>query len=387
MEIVHLNSNPRSRLNLTCHSAQAFLQDMETRGVKYIGSKASLVGAIHDFVESKIPASQPKSLIDVFTGTTRVAQAFRSKGWQVTTSDLSWAAEAYAHAFNIRTPASGHRIPELIEKLSVLPPKSGWITENYCDVVSASGGVVKMWKPKNGQKADAIRDQIAAWEASGECSHHEAMILVACLIIALDKVDSSVGVQQAYLKNWAARASNDLELDDLPCTPGAIGLHLVGNALTIPYPASSVAYLDPPYSAHSYATYYHIWDSITRWDKPAVGLMTNRRIDRVASAAEHDAAMDSPWNSKKTALAAFQELVARLPVKYVVISYNDESLVPLDTLVAAFRSIYPVVNVKTIPYKRNIMAQIGNAADAIAGGAEAKTKNNEVLLWIEKAVG
>jgi len=357
---------------------------METRGVKYIGSKASLVDVIYDFVDANLPAEQPKTLIDVFTGTTRVAQAFRSKGWQVTTSDLSWAAEAYAHAFNIRTAESGKRIPELITTLMALPPKSGWITTNYCDVVSATGGVVKMWKPKNGKKADAIRDQIAAWEASGECSHHEAMILVACLVMAMDKVDSSVGVQQAYLKNWAARASNDLELDDLPFPSGAVGLHIVGNALTISYPTSSVAYLDPPYSAHSYATYYHIWDSITRWDKPAVGLKTNRRIDRVSSAEEHDAAMDSPWNSKRTALAAFQELVARLPVKYVVISYNDESLVPLETLVKAFRGIYATVTVKTIPYKRNIMAQIGNAAEAIAEGAEAKTKNNEVLIWIAK---
>jgi adenine-specific DNA-methyltransferase len=359
---------------------------METRGVKYIGSKAALVDIIHKFIETNLPAGQPKTLIDVFTGTTRVAQAFRSKGWLVTTSDLSWAAEAYAHAFNMRTAESGARIPDLITKLEALPPKSGWITTNYCDVVSATGGVIKMWKPKNGQKADAIRDQIAAWEVDETCSHHEAMILVACLIVALDKVDSSVGVQQAYLKTWAARASNDIELVDLPFHNGGAGIHIVGNALTIPYPASSVAYLDPPYSAHSYATYYHIWDSITRWDKPAVGLKTNRRIDRVASSEEHDADMESPWNSKRTALAAFKELVARLPVKYVVISYNDESLVPLDTLLAAFRAVYAVVIVKTIPYKRNIMAQIGNAAEAIAEGAEAKTKNNEVLIWIEKPV-
>ena len=71
-------------------------------------------------------------------------------------------------------------------------------------------------------------------------------------------------------------------------------------------------------------------------------------------------------------------------MKYVVISYNDESLVPLDDLVAALRAIYPIMSVKKIPYKRNIMAQIGNAAEAIAEGAEAKTANNEVLIWIEK---
>jgi adenine-specific DNA-methyltransferase len=353
---------------------------MTTHGVKYIGSKASLVNTILAFVAEHLPAGAPKTLLDVFTGTTRVAQAFRAQGWAVTTSDLSWASEAYSHAFVQRTAASGARIPALIEELRAVEPVSGWITNTYCDVVTAEGGVVKMWKPVNGQKADAMRDRIAAWRASGHCSEHEAMILVTCLVFALDKVDSSVGVQQAYLKTWAARASNPLELLDLPFPDGPVGTHIVGDALVNMYPAATVAYLDPPYSAHSYSTYYHIWDSVVRWDKPAVGLKTNRRIDRVSGSDEQDESMMSAWNSKRTALEAFLMLVSRLPVKYVVISYNDESLVPLDALVDTIKAAYSTVLVKKIPYKRNIMAQIGNAA----GAEEHKTTNNEVLIWIVK---
>jgi adenine-specific DNA-methyltransferase len=353
---------------------------MNTYGVKYIGSKASLVEKIFAFVQEHLPAAAPKSILDIFTGTTRVAQAFRSQGWTVTTSDLSWAAEAYSHAFVQRTAASGARIPALIQQLRAVEPESGWITSTYCDVVTPDGGVVKMWKPVNGQKADAMREKIHEWTESGHCSQHEAMILTTCVIFALDKVDSSVGVQQAYLKTWAARASNPLELLDLPFYDGPPGTHIVGDALVNEYPAATVAYLDPPYSAHSYSTYYHIWDSVVRWDKPAVGLKTNRRIDRVSGSDEQDESMMSAWNSKRTALEAFLTLVSRLPVNYVVISYNDESLVPLDNLVGALENAYPTVIVKKIPYKRNIMAQIGNAAAA----DEHKTENNEVLIWIVK---
>jgi adenine-specific DNA-methyltransferase len=365
---------------------------MQTCGVKYIGSKAALLGEILGFVEKHIPADQPKTILDVFTGTTRVAQAFRSKGWQVTSSDLSWAAEAYAHAFVLRTPESGARIPGLLAELAALPMSSepGWIERTYCDVVTPDGGIIKMWKPANGRKADTIRDQIEDWEQSGHITHHEAMILVTCLLFALDRVDSSVGVQQAYLKKWAARASNPLALEDLPFpAEGAApaGQHLIGDALELAYPPATVAYLDPPYSAHSYATYYHIWDSITRWDKPAVGLKTNRRIDRVSGSAEFDTSMQSPWNSKKRALLAFMQLVGRLPVQYVVISYNDESLVPLEELERALKLAYGAskVIVHMIPYKRNIMCQIGNAADGKAaeeGGA--KTENKEVLICVKK---
>jgi adenine-specific DNA-methyltransferase len=368
-----------------------------THGVKYIGSKAALLDEIHSFVAAQLPAGAPRTFLDVFTGTTRVAQSFRAAGWQVTSSDLSWASEAYAHAFLLRTPDSSRRIPDLLARLRALMEmpaagaQPGWIETNYCDVIAADGGIVKMWKPANGRKADRVRDAIAAWEAAGEISHREAMILVACLLFALDKVDSSVGVQQAYLKSWAARANNTLALEDLPYPNGAgvgvPGQHLVGDALKLVYPPASVAYLDPPYSAHSYSTYYHIWDSITRWDKPAVGLKTNRRIDRVSGAAEFDPAMQSPWNSKGKALGAFIELVGRLPARYVCISYNDESLVPLETLEGALKEKYGggAVTVKRIPYKRNIMCQIGNAEGKAAEG-EAKTENHEVLIWVNKTV-
>jgi adenine-specific DNA-methyltransferase len=353
---------------------------MATHGVKYIGSKASLVGEIKNFISENMPADTPKTLIDVFTGTTRVAQTFRAEGWLVTSSDLSWASEAYAHAFLLRTFTSGIRIPELIETLKKLEPSADWITRNYCDVVTTTGGVIKMWKPANGQSADSIRNKIAKWESVGEITHHEAMILIACLIFALDKVDSSVGVQQAYLKNWATRSLNPLVLEDLPFINGPVGKHIVGNALSLQYPTSSVAYLDPPYSSHSYATYYHIWDSITRWDKPTVGLKTNRRMDRVSGTDEFDESMQSAWNSKRTALDAFMTLVERLPVKYVVISYNDESLVSLETLETALKTKY-TVKLKKIPYKRNIMSQIGNAA---GNGETPVTENHEALLWIVK---
>ena len=75
-------------------------------------------------------------------------------------------------------------------------------------------------------------------------------------------------------------------------------------------------------------------------------------------------------------------LCERLPVKYILISYNNESLLSLDTLTDALRAKYNSVTVKEIPYKRNIMAQIGNAA---LYTDEHKTENVEVLIWVVKS--
>ena len=358
---------------------------MQTCGVKYIGSKLALLKFIVDSIDTRLQSPTHLRIIDVFTGTTRVAQAFRSKGWTVQSSDLSWASEAYAEAFLKRTATSGQRIGGLLETLNDVAPRTGWITTNYCDVSGSTGGLVRMWKPANGKKADAIRDQIAEWELVSHVNRHEAMILVCCLLFALDKVDNSVGVQQAYLKEWAKRTGDSLVLLDLPF-PSALAVadHQLGNCLDLTYESADVAYLDPPYSAHSYSTYYHIWDSITRWDKPAVSLRTNRRIDRVAGSEEFDTEMVSSWNSKRTALEAFVALCWRLPVRYIVVSYSDESIIPMKTLMERLQVEFgpDAVTKEDSPYKRNIMSQIGNAT---LYKEEFKTENVESLIWIRKA--
>lgn len=355
----------------------------ETQGVKYIGSKASLLPYILRCIDEAIPVGSIQRTIDCFTGTTRVAQAFKGRGWHVQTSDLSWAAAAYSGTWIANDGPYGH-LQTRIDQLNALPGVDGWLTRNYCDVHSQEGdGVVRVWQPKNGRRADAIRDQIELWFSEGTISAGEKNALVTCLILALDKVDNTVGVQQAYLKDWCDRSYKDLLLE-LPrtCVGAPKGKHWIGNCLEIPYDSADLAYLDPPYSAHSYATYYHIWDSIALWDKPEVGLKTNRRIDRISGHSEYDTSMSSEWNSKKSCLAAFDKLITGLPVRWILISYNNESLIDAESLMGLLRAKnFNSISVSEVDYKRNIMCKIGNAVGKEGG---FHTKNKEYLFLIEK---
>lgn len=353
---------------------------METTGVKYIGSKASLIPYIMKLIDDELPGAAGRSVIDVFTGTTRVAQALKKKGFQVITSDLSWASEAYANTW-IANEGSNLHLQGYIDTLNTLDGENGWITKNYCDVRGEANSIIRVWQAKNGRRADAIRDTIQTWEANGTLKPWEADVLTTSLILALDKVDNTVGVQQAYLKDWCSRSKNDLRLELPDVIHGIKGQHIVGDCLKIQYPTAEIAYLDPPYSTHSYSTYYHIWDSIAKWDKPEVGLKTNRRLDRISGSDNFDTEMMSAWNSKKTALNAFGALIERLPVRHVIVSYNNESLVPIEKLVELFKK-YPSVKTTKIDYKRNIMCQIGNATK---GDKDFQTKNTEYLFLITKA--
>lgn len=349
---------------------------IETKGVRYLGSKNKIIPLIVDVVDSL--NLKDRSIIDVFTGTTRVAQAFKSVGYEVTTSDLAWASEAYSNAFVCNDGNIAH-MQKHIDTLNALTPKAGWLTKNYCDgsATKRDGSTIaiQVWKQKNGKKADAIRDHIETMQLE----KWEKMYLITSLIFALDKVDNTVGLQQAYLKGWKSpRVDKDLILEMLPSFTGKPGKHITGDALKINYSKASVAYLDPPYTSADYSTYYHIWDSITKWDKPEVGLSTNRRIDRVKSSEKRDKAMASPWYSKKTALEATKKLIDRLPVKYCVFSYSDEGLIGYDEMEALCKE-YKSYKFYQQEHKRHVMGGIGAGAKE-----EYSKKNTEYVILIEK---
>ena len=371
---------------------------IETYGVKYLGSKNLLNEYIINII--KEDCKNVKTFIDVFTGTTRVAQAVRNiLKIPVITSDLSWASESYAYTF-VHNKLNIHLLDK-IKYLNSLEGVDGWITQNYCDVLSKPNKqgkrtLVRFWQRENGKRADAIRDAIEDMDLE----HWEKMTLITSLIFALDKVDNTTGVQQACLKNWCKRSYNDLKLELLPPVSNAqayayngafdmddimrealpIGQHFTQDVLEIDFPQADVAYLDPPYSPHEYSTYYHIWDSIVKWDKPEVDLATNRRVDRCSHREEYSDDMKSPWNSKKTALDAFKNLIDRLPVRYILLSYGSDSKVVDQRDLVEFCMHFRKVQIERIDYTRNIMHKIGN----LKAQTEIIGKNQELLILIEK---
>ena len=342
---------------------------MKTSGIKYLGAKTKLIPQI---MSASCHAGDVRSVIDVFTGTTRVGQAFRESGLRVITSDMSAYSADFSRCYLQATPEDIEIVTPIIARLNELPGIRGWITQNYAEAITKGGNVIKYLHPKNASRGDAIRDHIE--EISGDITGVQKSILITSLIMALDRVDSSVGIQQAYLREYAARALNDMNLT-IPVIPaGPTGTHFAGDALEIVYPEADLAYGDPPYSAHNYGTYYHIWDSISKWDKPDVGLTTNRRVDRIG-----DRTPKSMWNGPK-ALEAFRELFERLPTKHILMSYSDDSKLVKRADLLELCHEFGQVKQWEIDYKRNIMSTIGNAS----GNEEHVTQNHELLFLISR---
>ena len=145
-------------------------------------------------------------------------------------------------------------------------------------------------------------------------------------------MDSTTGVQMAYVKQWAPRSSNPLTLRVPELLPGA-GHAVLGDALDVAPRAGpfDLAYLDPPYNQHRYFTNYHVWETLVAWDAPEPYGVARKRVDA------RDPATHSAFNSKRTMPDALRQVVSSVDCELLVLSYNDESWLAVDELEAAVR--------------------------------------------------
>ncbi len=310
--------------------------------IKYLGSKRTLVPVLGDIAE-RVGAI---TAVDLFTGTTRVAQEFKRRGLHVTATDLATYSQVLSDCY-IATDAAAIDTAELddvLDRLNALPGRPGYFTATFCEAS-------RYFQPKNGARVDAIRDLLED-EYAGTALYP---VLLTSLMLAADRVDSTTGVQMAYLKQWAPRAFADLELRAPALLPGP-GRTLGGDAADTVDLLDPVdlMYLDPPYNQHRYFTNYHIWETLVRWDEPEHYGVACKRID-----ARNDATM-SVFNSKRQMPAAFADLLTRARAEVVVVSYNDESWITTEQMTDALRGAgHQDVRMLAFDRKRYVGAQIG----------------------------
>jgi len=308
--------------------------------IKYLGSKRRLIPSIVGVVAA-LP--EARSVLDLFSGTSRVGLALKAAGYRVVANDHNAYAATLARCYvqadreRLLTDAS-----TLVAELNALPGSPGYFTETYCERS-------RFFQPKNGERVDAIRESIARRGFDPEL---EAVLLTS-LMEAADRVDSTTGLQMAYLKEWAPRAHHDLALrvpELVPRAEHGAGEALQEDALVAAEREADVAYLDPPYNQHKYLGNYHIWESLVLWDKPEVYGMACKRVDcRTRS---------SPFNSRPRFVEAMRAVIGRVRARWLVVSFSDEGYVTREEM-EAMLATRGEVRVIAHDYKRYVGAQIG----------------------------
>lgn len=360
-----------------------------TEGIKYAGSKLKLLPYILQLVRKV----KPHSVLDGFSGTTRVSQALAQTGHRVIANDLSVWSEIFGKCYLLNTHPSEHYQP-LIDHLNALPGQDGWFTEHYggepnggCSV--SDDGLKKPWQKHNTRRLDAIREEIDRLSLPDV----ERAVLLASLVLALDEVESTLGHFASYLNDWSPRSYNKLHLQVPRLIPGKEkhAVHRSDIFDVLPQVEADLAYFDPPYGSNNekmppsrvrYAAYYHLWTTICLNDRPPVFGKAKRRVDT------SDKVACSPFEEFRRgesghflAVEAIERLLREVRAQHIILSYSSGGRATAEELNAVISSVGRVVEVLEVDYRKNVMAGMRWTNEWIA---EAETPNKEFLFLIEK---
>ncbi|MFH2013631.1 MAG: DNA adenine methylase [Patescibacteria group bacterium] len=308
--------------------------------MKYIGNKKRLLDFIDDVIKKeKLP--KKGTFFDVFTGTTNVAQHYKKKGYRIITNDFMTYSYIFQSAYiktneypKFKKLLSSKYFKEInnffnnkkeplkivIDYLNKLPGKKGFIFKHY-----APGGRDKRqyFSDQNAIKIDATRNQIDKWNKEGLLNDIEFNILLASLIDAADFVANISGTYGAYLKIWRSMALKPFVIKIPELIEGNIDhkIYKENSNKIINKFKTDILYIDPPYNSRQYAPNFHILETLARWDNPIVSGKTGLRpYDNQKSA----------YSQKAECKDAFLDLINKAKASYILISYNNEGIIPQD---------------------------------------------------------
>jgi len=363
---------------------------METQGIKYTGSKREILPALLELIKPL----NVKTVLDGFSGTTRVSQALKQAGYTVYANDIADWSKVFGECYLLNRKPASYYLP-IIEHLNNLPRKYGWFSENYGGEPNGGSAIQedgrkRIWQLHNTKKLDAIREEIDKIAKN----RIEKSVLLTSLIIAMDKVDSSVGHQVSYLKKWAPRAYNTMKMevprliiDDKQHQVYQKDVFDLVNDIEV-----DLAYFDPPYGSSNelmppsrvrYASYYHIWKTVCLNDKPKLVGVANRRED-VGDTISGSIFEEFRKNDEGQyiVIEALEKLIKNTPAKYVVLSYNNNGRATLQSIKDILKNLKKKISIFEMDYKKNVMATITRTTNEWIN--ETNGINKEYLFIIHK---
>jgi len=349
--------------------------------IKYMGSKRRIAPYIVAMLEEQ---SRPiKSVFDGFSGSTFVSQYLANSGYFVHSSDLAIWSKVIGECF-LNPNRDKQYYANLINHLNNLKPVSGWFTSNYGGNPSEVAGK-KPWQIHNTMKLDAIREEIdSISEDEGD-----KYVLLTSLMLALDKVDNTLGHYAAYLGKWSPRSFNNVVLE-VPKFSLNSGRHLVTQGdifQTVSSNQCDVAYFDPPYGSNNelmppsrvrYNAYYHIWKTICLNDKPTLFGVNGRRDDSRDEASSVFEEFRTDETGRFIAVNAIEKLIKVTPNPIIIFSYSSGGRATKEQLLEIVQNNSSSYDIKEIAHNHNVMKHMSSTGEFL----REQSNHNEYLIQL-----
>lgn len=329
--------------------------------MRYIGNKENILDNIYSILEKN--GVRGETFFDFFAGTTNVSRFFKTKGYQIFSSDILYLSYCLQKAYveNNSEPTFSTLIPSLdssiclnplfrpldvvVDYLNSIPLVKGFIYENY-----TPGGTIHLSRPRtyfideNGEKIDAIRTRIEDWKLAGLINDSEYYILLACLIETIGFYSNIAGVYAAFQKHWDPRALKPLELRTIDIVNNNLEnkVYCIDSMSLIDDIDVDILYLDPPYNERQYAPNYHILETIAKYDNPSVRGVTGMR---------DYSQQKSRFCRANTAIEDLDKIAGSAKFHYLVLSYNSEGIMPQEKIVETLQH-YGEVKLEQFEYAR-----------------------------------
>lgn len=353
-----------------------------TEGIKYAGSKLKILPHIIELIGE---LRGVESVLDGFSGTTRVSQAFAQLGYNTTANDIAVWSEVFGTCY-LKSEKDDSFYQEILDHLNNLKGYDGWYTQHYGAELD---GEKKPFQAKNTRKLDTIRDEIDRLNLIWE----DKCVILTSLIYALDSIDSTLGHYVSYLARWSPRSYNELFLK-LPKRFKTNKQHQVirGDIFnTISKNSFDLAYFDPPYGSNNekmppsrvrYASYYHIWTTIIKNDKPELFGKANRRADTrdLVSGSVFEEFRKNE-NGFFIAMEALRKLIKQTNARYILLSYSSGGRATKQELATIINESGKLLKAVEINYKINVMGGMRWTNEWLNNN---NNKHHEYLFLMEK---
>lgn len=318
--------------------------------MRYLGNKTKLL----DFIDNVIEQYDIKGDVfaDLFAGTTSVSDYMKDR-YTVIANDFMQYAFVFSKAklSNATVPSfKAFRKKYKTDPFSWLnatiyePTDDCFIYNHYSPI-----GERLFFTKENALKIDGMRMAIETLYEEQSLLENEYFFLLGSLLESVTKVSNTAGTYEAYFKFWESRATKAFEIQPLEMkqTRTIRSNNQVFNEDTnhlLNRISGDIVYIDTPYTVTQYASAYHLLETIARYDYPEIAGKTGRRQKNRQL---------SDYSRKKKAKEVFQDMFRQLQFDHVLISYSNQSLVPIDELIqlASKFAIDGVVHVEEVPYR------------------------------------
>lgn len=267
---------------------------------RYIGSKHKLIEWIFSILEKECRGN---SFADVFAGTGVVSAVAAKHYNEIILNDFLYSNYAIYQAFFNNKSWDKNKIDNIIREYNNISGEDledNYFSENF-------GG--KYFSHNSAKIIGAVRDNIE--ENKDNLTEKEYYMLIASLLYTIDKIANTVGHYDAYFKK--DNVQDDFYMRPIdPVTVKNVSIFRDDTNELVKRINSDIAYIDPPYNSRQYSRFYHVLETLTKWDKP--------KLHGVALKPEPENMSDY---CRVSAKSRFEDLVNNLNSKYLVVSYNN----------------------------------------------------------------